>query len=110
MISVREQRTPCLSILHIHGPLRVPVGAELDRSVQALLRRGSRQILLDLSGVSDVDAGGVGKVVEVYNLTAASHGALRIAEARAHVRELFDRAGLFELLSADSHRSLPEAV
>jgi anti-anti-sigma factor len=110
MISVREQRTPCMSILHIDGPLRVPVNAELHRSVQALLHRGSRRIVLDLSGVSDVDAGGVGKVVEVYNLTAASHGALQIAEARPHVRELFDRAGLFDLLSSDSHRWLPEAV
>jgi anti-anti-sigma factor len=109
-MSVREQRSPTLSILHVEGSLRVPLGAELRGSVQALLRSGSRRILLDLSGVSDVDAGGVGKVVEVYNLTVASHAVLRIAEPRAHVRELFDRAGLFDLLSADSRRWWPEAV
>jgi hypothetical protein len=41
---------------------------------------------------------------------AAAHGALQVADARAHVRELFDRAGLFDLLSADSPRWWPEAV
>jgi anti-anti-sigma factor len=110
MMSVREQRSPTLSILHVEGSLRVPLGAELRRSVQAGLRNGSRRILLDLSGVSDVDAGGVGNVVEVYNLTAAAHGTLQIAEPRAHVRKLFDQAGLLDLLSADSRRWWPEAV
>jgi len=110
MISVREHRSRTLSILHVEGSLRVPVGAEMHRGVQALLRRGACRILLDLSGVSDVDAGGLGKVVEVYNLTAAAHGALQIAEASPHVRELFDRAGLFDILSTDSRRWWPEAV
>lgn len=110
MISVREERSRTLSVLHVEGSLRVPVGRELDRSVQSLLCRGARRILLDLSGVLDVDAGGVGKVVEVYNLAVAAHGALQIAEAQSHVRELLDRAGLFELLSADSPARLPEAV
>lgn len=110
MIAVREERSRTLSILHVEGSLRVPVGSELQHSVQALLCRGARQIVLDLSGVPEVDAGGVGKVVEVYNLAAASHGALQIAEPRAHVRELFDRAGLFDLLSAETPRQLPEAV
>jgi anti-anti-sigma factor len=109
MISVREERSRTVSILHVEGSLRVPAGAELHRSVQALLRRGARRILVDLSGVPDIDAGGVGKVVEVYNLAAAEHGALLIAEAGPHVRELLDRAGLFDLLSARPHQ-LPEAV
>jgi anti-anti-sigma factor len=110
MISVREERSRDLAILHIEGPLRVPVGIELRRSVHALLRRGARRILLDLTGVSDLDAGGLGEVVQVYNLASAAHGVLRIAEATARVRQLFDRAGLFDLLSADSGRWWREAV
>ncbi len=110
MISVREERSRTLSILHVEGPLRVPIGGELQRSVQAVLRRGARRILLDLSGVKDLDAGGLGEVVQVYNSTIAAHGILQIAEAHAHVRELFDRAGLFDLLSSNSRRWWPEAV
>lgn len=110
MISVREERSRDLSILHIEGPLRVPVGGELRRSIQAMLGRGARRILLDLSGVSDVDAGGVGEVVRAYNSAIAARGSLQIAEPRAHVRELFDRAGLFSVLSVDSRRWWLEAV
>jgi hypothetical protein len=49
-----------------------------------------------------IDAGGVGELVHVYNLTSAAQGALRIAEAGGRVAELIDRAGLFAILTADS--------
>jgi anti-anti-sigma factor len=101
MIDVREERSPGISILKIQGPLRVPVGAELRRSVHTLLRRGGRRILLDLSRVSAADAGGIGELIHVYNMTIAARGVLRIVAATARVRELLDRAGVFDLLSGD---------
>ena len=90
------------AVLYIGGPLRAPVSTELRHRVQALLRRGKRRILLDLAGVSDLDAAGLGELVRAYNMTVAANGVLRIAHAFGRVRELLARVGLFDLLNVDS--------
>lgn len=98
---------PCsdtLAALCIEDGLRAPVGRELRRSVRTLIRQGERNIVLDLTRVSSIDAAGVGELVRSYNMAAASHGALRVMSTSAYVREMLVRAGLFELLSA----SLPD--
>jgi anti-anti-sigma regulatory factor len=54
------------SILEVEGTLRTPLSAELRQRVQARLDRGDRRILLDLSGLSDIDAAGVGELVRAF--------------------------------------------
>jgi anti-anti-sigma factor len=110
MMVVREESVRGLLILHIEGPLRVPVCTAFRQRIQALLRADVRQILINLAGVPAIDAGGVGELVHVYNMTSAAQGALRIAEAGVRVAELIDRAGLIGILTADSERWWLEAV
>jgi anti-anti-sigma regulatory factor len=110
MASLREERSPGVSILHIHGPLRVPLPLDLQWTVHGLLRRGVRRIELDLAAVPALDAGGVGELVHLYNMAAAAHSMLRIANPRPRVRELLDRSRLFDLLSEESRRWWLEAV
>jgi anti-anti-sigma factor len=88
-----------LAALCVEDGLRAPVGPELRRSVRTLLSQGDRDIVLDLTRVSEIDAAGVGELVRAYNLAAASEGGLRIMCASPWVREMLHRAGLFELLS-----------
>jgi anti-anti-sigma factor len=109
MASVREERSPGVSILHISGPLRVPLDLELQWTVHAVLRRGVRRIVLNLAAVPDLDAGGVGELVHLFNMAAAAHSELRIANARPRVRALLDRARVFDLLTGDA-RWWPQAV
>ena len=109
MTSVREERSPGVSILHITGPLRVPLDLELQSTVHAILHRGVRRIELNLAAVSDLDAGGVGELVHVFNMAAAAHTELRIAKARPRVREPLNRARVFNLLTGDA-RWWPQAV
>ena len=90
-------------IVHVEGPLRLPVSRALRREVRALLRRGERAIVVDLAGVSRIDAAGVGELVRAFNMTAAVDGALRIANASAWVRQLLKLIGLFDLLSGEEH-------
>ena len=104
MIDIQEKRSCLGSILRLQGPLRVPVGGELRCSVHTLLLRGDRRILLDLSRVSALDAGGLGELIHVYNMMTAASGELRVAETTARVRDLLDRAGLFGLLSERAER------
>jgi ABC-type transporter Mla MlaB component len=110
MTSVREERSPGVSILHISGPLRVPLDLELQWTVHGILRRGTRRIELNLAAVSDLDAGGVGELIHLFNMAAAAHSELRIANARPRVRALLDRARVFDLLTADAPRWWPQAV
>lgn len=101
MSPVRARSSHAVSILDVEGPLRVPVNARLRHDVRALLRRGERRILLNLARVSRIDAAGVGQLVRAYNMTSAANGVLRVVHATLGVREILERVGLFDLLSAD---------
>lgn len=79
----------------------MPVSRTLRQSVDALLRRGQRRIVVDLSGVTGIDAAGVGELVRAVRMTAAVNGAVRIVNATAWVREMLERARVFELLSGE---------
>jgi anti-sigma B factor antagonist len=71
----------------------------MRHSVGALLRLGARRIVLDLSSISGIDAAGIGELVRACNMSASVNGALRVVHATARVRELLERAHLFERLS-----------
>jgi len=90
--------------VHVEDPLRTPVSRALHHNVRELLRRGERRIVLDMSAVSHIDAGGVGELVRALNMTADMHGILRIANATRWVRELLERAHLLDLLGGEAAR------
>jgi len=89
-------------IVHVTGQLLTPASRVLRHSVRALLRHGQRRIVLDLSGISRIDAAGVGELIRAFNMTTAVNGALRIVNATAWVREMLERAQLFQLLSDEA--------
>jgi anti-anti-sigma factor len=68
--------------------------------VHALLRYGQREIVVDVGRLSSIDAAGVGQLVRAYNVTRALKSGLRLANATARVREVLERVGLFDVLSA----------
>jgi anti-anti-sigma factor len=86
-------------ILYLDGPLRM--GGAVRRRVGALLRRGERQIILDLKGVTSIDAAGLGELVRAYKLARATNGTLHVVNPRARVRKLIERVGLGDLLLAE---------
>jgi hypothetical protein len=109
MVLIREQRYG-VWVIHVEGPLRVPINGELWRSVDTLLRHGAERILVNLAAVRDLDAGGVGELVRVYTMAMGSDADLRVAEATPWARELLRLAGLLEPLSAGSNEWWPKAV
>ena len=90
------------AVVRVVGPLRAPTNGNVRRQVQALLGQGQLRIVLSLAGVTDLDAAGIEELVQVYNATLAAGGALRIAHARARVRELLRRVALLDLLEDES--------
>jgi anti-anti-sigma factor len=96
-------RGPCsqeLCVLYVEGPLHEPLNGELRRGVDSLLRRGKRNIVLDLARVSRIDAAGISELVRAYNMSSAANAVLRTVHVTARVREMLDRVGLFDILSA----------
>ena len=101
MIGILNSCRPNTYVLRVEGALRTPVTRVLRDNVRTLVRRGERRIVLDLAAVSRIDAAGVGEVIRAFNMTAAMNCGLRIVNATASVREMFERAHLFDLLSGD---------
>src|SRR5262245_31081776 len=87
--------------LYVEGPLVVPVNPDLLTRIRTLLLRGERGIVLDLSSITLIDAGGVGELVRAYNIACAADVSLRIVRTTKWVRETLERVGLFDLLGAD---------
>jgi anti-anti-sigma factor len=89
------------AVLRVAGPLYAPACARLASDVRALLNTARRLILLNLAGVTAIDAGGVGALVHVYNMATAADAVLRITNASGDVRDLLTRVGILDLLNAD---------
>src|SRR4029453_17343063 len=94
------------TVIFVEDPFRAPLTGELRHRVLEFLRRGERTIVLDLSRVSRIDAVGVRQLVRAYNVTVAAKGTLQLVHATAWVREILERAGLFDLLSAGREHEL----
>jgi anti-anti-sigma factor len=92
------------AVLHLEGTLQTPVDIVLRSRVESLLRGGARQLVLDLSGVADIDASGVGELVHLCKTVAAVGGALEIGPTSPRVRRVLDVAGVLELLTEGAVR------
>ena len=88
------------AMLRVQGTLRSPVDVVLRSRVESLLHGGVRRVVLDLSGVSDIDAAGVGELVHIFNTAAAAGGVMEIAQASPRVHRVLDVAGVLGLLTA----------
>jgi anti-sigma B factor antagonist len=89
-------------VLRLEGTLRAPVDSVLRSRVESLLQGGVRRVLLDLSGVSNIDAAGVGELIHLYNTAAAAGGVLEIWRMSPHVRRVLDVAGVLERLDVEN--------
>ena len=91
-----------ISVVRLGEALRTPVSVGLRKRVEALLARGRRSIALDLAGVTDLDAAGVGELVRVYTMAGAAKAGLWVENATPRAGNLLDLAGLFPFLSGPS--------
>jgi anti-anti-sigma factor len=88
----------CAATVCVIGQLRAPGTSALRRVVTALLLDGERHILLDLAELTDLDAAGIGELINVSNLTTAAGGTLQIVRPRTSVRRLLDGVGVLRVL------------
>src|SRR5258706_6614127 len=82
----------------LYGRLAGKASRLLERAVGGAARHGSSRIVVDLGGVSMIDAGGLGALVTVYRASATNEIALSLARVPARIRQLLTATQLTKFL------------
>jgi anti-sigma B factor antagonist len=77
---IRKELHPGIAVLELRGSLQMGVECKrLELAVDQLLREKQTRVVLDLSQISKVDSGGVGKIVNCLSRLKVAGGTLRLA-------------------------------
>jgi anti-anti-sigma factor len=90
------------AVLRLDGALRMPIDGVLRSTVDSLFTSGVRRVLLDMSGVSSIDAAGVGELTHIFTTAAAAGGVVEIERMSSHVRRVLEVTGVRWLLDVES--------
>ena len=72
--------------------------------VEASIQAGDLRVRLDVSGLSAIDAAGIGELVALLNIMTSAGGVLHIVHAKGYVRRLLQIAGVWPLLTGQNER------
>lgn len=97
-------------VVGISGDITLSEGGDvlLKDKIQSLLQQGYRRIVIDLGGVSYVDSGGLGQLVQVFATTARHGGTLKLLNVAKRLRDLLVVTRLLTVF--DTFESEDEAV
>jgi len=90
-LSIERRTTGDIVILELKG--RATIGSEADRLNEALRRElteGTRKLLVDLSGLAQVDSTGLATLVRSFVSMGCGGGAMRLVVPPGRVREVFE--------------------
>jgi anti-sigma B factor antagonist len=74
--------------------------------LRAVVAGGARRVLVDLSGVDEIDSRGLGALVSLVRLAQERGGAVRFFSARPSVYALFELTRLHRLLDLYPNQAL----
>jgi anti-sigma B factor antagonist len=106
---IEEHANDAAVVWALYGQLTGEASRLLEPAVGRAVRHGSSRIVVDLGGVSMIDAGGLGALVAVYRASATKEIALSLARVPARIRQLLTATRLTQFLpifdSVDGARS-----
>jgi anti-sigma B factor antagonist len=89
-------------VIVVRGEIDVATSPRLRAELNALVDQGVRDLTLQFGEVSFVDSSGLGVLVGIYKrLREEGDGSIRIVEAQASVRKVFEITGLETALLGD---------
>lgn len=102
----------CCALLRVDGPLFFANTKALEDRVAALVaeRPGVEHVVIDASGIGDLDASGAHLLHELDSDLALTGVTLHLATVRGPVRDVLARAGIWQHMSDRIHPSLAAAV
>jgi anti-sigma B factor antagonist len=85
-----KEVAPGVVAITLEGKLMIgtATGSLVD-VVESLVSQGTRKIILDLSGVPNIDSTWIGQIIAAYGKVAEAGGDMRIAGATGHVFQSF---------------------
>lgn len=106
------RRSDRVLILRVDAPLFFANTKALEDRIAALLadRPAVRAVVLDASGIGDLDSSGAHVLHELDSDLAAAGVSLHLATVRGPVRDVMARAGLWDAMSERIHPSIAAAV
>jgi high affinity sulfate transporter 1 len=96
-----DETFPDADVIRLDGSLFFATAEALEDRVREVIDGGSRAVVLDLEGVSFIDAQGSEKIAEIHELTRAGDVGLRLARLKPQVRSVLEADGVIELVGAD---------
>ena len=95
-MELRERQVKGVAVVDVSADFSVPTEnpRTLREKVVALLHRGERRILLNLSNVLHTDSSFLAEIVESYKATAAKGGILKLEHVEPHLRTVLHTTAL----------------
>lgn len=105
-------RSATIALLRVDGPLFFANTKALEDRIADLVARDQAitTVVLDASGIGDLDASGAHLLGELDRDLDASGVTLRLATVRGPVRDVMARAGLWDAMAERIHPSIAAAV
>ncbi len=109
-IGIKERRVEGVTILDADGQGRINLrfGAStvpLPKAVQSLLEEGQNQILLNLAGVTYIDADGLLELVSTWITVNQSGGQIKVVHLTPKLRELVANTKVLTLFDVYENES-----
>ncbi|HWF84565.1 MAG TPA: STAS domain-containing protein [Vicinamibacterales bacterium] len=95
---IRTWSLDAITIIDVHGHLDVESGAALHDALGELFAAGRCSVVLNLVGITGIDAAGLGMLVDAFATAQTARGDLKIVVRSASTRELLARTHLLGLL------------
>jgi anti-sigma B factor antagonist len=93
---VKRELKPGVIVLELRGPLQMGVECkQLELAIDEILRARQTRVVLDLSGITKLDSGGLGKIVNCFSRIKTAGGSLCLTGS-THMID-----GLLKLTHAD---------
>jgi anti-sigma B factor antagonist len=88
---INQRRVGEVMVLDLKGRVRVRGNTvELHKAIRCLLEEGKSQFLLNLSGVTHIDSGGLGELVSCHISAGNRGGVIKLAHLTKQLEELLE--------------------
>ncbi|HEV2420705.1 MAG TPA: STAS domain-containing protein [Candidatus Acidoferrales bacterium] len=86
----RKQISPDIAVLEMSGRfLMGPDCRQMEKEIEQLVRANQKRVILDFTGVFQIDSAGVGQVVKSFTSVKDSGGKMRLAGVKGMLDGVF---------------------
>ncbi len=111
MLQVREQQHPHTRIFNLTGQFNCHTTRGIQAQIVGAPKIGCRHIVLDFSGVTDIDSTGLGELFLWYHHTRLLRIQISIVKPQDHIRNQLDWSHISEIIPIyDSEHEAAEYV